>query len=84
MIVQNDRDGCGSVVQVPCLIRFERCTRQFKHRSIVTVPSVFSTPGAPNAWASSFDTTCSDSRDPGGSFCPQPSQYRPSFFSTAY
>ena len=39
---------------------------------------------APIAWASPFDTTSSDSLDPGGSFCPQPSQYRPSFLSTAY
>ena len=67
----------------PCLIRFERCTRQFRHRSMVTVPSGFSTPAAPSASASSFDTTCSDSLDPGGSFCPQPSQYRPLFLSTA-
>jgi hypothetical protein len=66
------------------LIRLDRCTRQFKHKSIVTVPSAFSTPVAPSASASSFDTTWSDSLDPGGSFCPQPSQYLPSFFSTAY
>ena len=40
----------------PCLIRFARCTRQFRHRSMVTVPSGFSTPAAPIASASSFDT----------------------------
>jgi hypothetical protein len=51
---------------------------------MVTVPSGFSTPAAPRASASSFDTTCSDSLDPGGSFCWHPSQYRPLFFSTAY
>jgi hypothetical protein len=51
---------------------------------MVTVPSAFSTAAAPSAFASSFDTTCSDSLDPGGNFCPQPSQYRPLFFSTAY
>ena len=48
-------------------------------------PSEFSTPGAPLASASSFDTACSDNLDPGGSFCPHPpSQYLPLFFSTAY
>jgi hypothetical protein len=51
---------------------------------MVTVPSGFSTPGAPSASASSFDITCSDSRDPGGSFCPQPSQYLPLLLSTDY
>jgi len=66
------------------LIRFDRSTRQFKHKSMVTVPGAFSTPTAPIASASSFETISSDSLDPGGSFCPQPSQYLPSFFSTAY
>jgi hypothetical protein len=65
-------------------MRLDRCTRQFKHRSIVTIPSVFSTPPAPIAAASSFDTTWSDNLDPGGNFCPQPSQYLPSVFSIAY
>jgi hypothetical protein len=55
-------------------MRFARCTLQFRHKSIVTVPSEFSTPAAPIAWASSFDTACSDSLDPGGNFCAQPSQ----------
>ncbi len=51
---------------------------------MVTVPSAFSTPGARIAWASCFEITWSERRDPGGSFCPHPSQYLPSFLSTAY
>jgi len=51
---------------------------------MVTVPSGLSIPPAPSALASSFDTAWSDSLDPGGSFCPQPSQYLPLFLSTAY
>jgi len=51
---------------------------------MVTVPSEFSTPAAPSVSASSLDTACSDSLAPGGSFWPHPSQYRPSFLSTAY
>jgi hypothetical protein len=51
---------------------------------MVTIPGAFSTPTAPIASASSFETISSDNLDPGGSFCPQPSQYLPSLLSTAY
>jgi hypothetical protein len=64
------------------LIRFPRSTLQFKHKSMVTLPSAFSTPAAPIAAASSLGIACIESRDPGGNFCPHPSQYRPSFLST--
>src|ERR1035437_6584518 len=52
--------------------------RHARHRSMVTAPSAFSSAADPYCRASSFDIVCCPSFAAGGSFCPQPSQERPS------